>query len=208
MELSETDVGIDAAETAGDVGGPEEFPDFADVSAHPGIRQADSTVKLSESNRLLAVSDVLPRFNFLFDYQWEANDTLELDGDEQWTATLALEIPIFQGLTGAFGIAQSQKQFLAAKLRRDDFRRAFLQRAYSAQLNMRSATQRVVAAQKELAFAKENLDVVDARRQIGAASNLDLLDAQFSYIRAKSRAVTATADLQIARAEWEYVRTQ
>ncbi len=185
-----------------------EFPDFSQYSAHPSIKEMDDTVGLSKSERLGSISNVLPSLNFVFNYNWESNDTLELDGDESWTATLSLEIPIFQSLGGAFGIMGSQRKVQASRLQRDEYRRSFLTRAYSAQLNKRSAAQRVKAARSELAFADENMKIVKEREILGAATNLDLLDAQFSYIQAKTRLVSALADLLIATAEYDYIATQ
>jgi len=182
-----------------------DLPSYSLISQHPSLLQMRGTVGLSESNRFLAITDILPQANIIFNYAWESNDTYQLDGDKQWTATLSLDIPVFQSLSGAFGITKAQKQVLAARLREDAFRRSFLQRTYTARLNRQAAVQRVVAAKKEMAFAEENMNIVKTRQVIGAATNLDLLDAQLTYIQAKSRMVSATADFRTASAEWEYV---
>ncbi|MBZ0271500.1 TolC family protein [bacterium] len=181
------------------------LPDMSVIAAHPALRASDESVNLAKSDRFLAVTDVLPSLNFVFDYGWTPNDTPALDEEEQWTAMLTLQIPLFQSGAGAFGIAQSQKNVLAARLRSEELRRGFLQRAASAALTRQAATERVRAARKEVAFAEENLKVVETRQTIGAATNLDLLDAQFTYIQAKTRLVSAVADYRIAGAEWGYL---
>lgn len=188
--------------------GTEAFPDVADVRAHPSMEEVDAQVGLSKSQNYLSITDVLPKANFIYSYNWEDNDTLELDGEDGWTATVALEIPLFQSLGGAFGIAQTHKNLLAAKRGKEDAQRGFLRRKHSAQLNMLAAVQRVKSAKKELAFADENYKITQSRQQVGAASNLDMLDAQFAYIQSKSRLVEAVADFRIAEAEWEYVTVQ
>jgi outer membrane protein len=184
-----------------------EFPNFSEFSAHPGVKEMDAVVGLTRSERMGSASAVLPKLNFVFNYGWESNDTMGLDGDESWTATLNLEVPIFQSLGGAFGIMSSHRKVQAARISRDEYQRAFLTRAYSAQLNKRSSAQRVKAARSELAFADENMKVVKERELLGAATNLDLLDAQFTYIQAKTRLVSALADLRIATAEYDYIST-
>ncbi|MCB9477688.1 MAG: TolC family protein [Deltaproteobacteria bacterium] len=192
---------LDNGEKAAD--GP--MPDPATVTDHPAVMQVGETVNLAKSEEWNAATNVLPSANFVFNYAWENNDTLDLDGDENWTATISVEIPLFQSLGGIFGITSAHKSLLSAELQEDEFRRGFLQRLQNARLNLKAAAQRVKASRKEVAFAEENFEIVKTRESIGAATNLELLDAQFSYIQAKGRLATAIADLQIAGAEWEYV---
>lgn len=176
-----------------------------DIASHPSMKNVDATLDLSKSARNYEVTNVLPNLNFLFNYAWEDNDTLDLDGEDGWTATIALELPLFQSLGGAFGIAQAHKNLLATQKRQDDARRAFIQRMSAAQLNMLSAVQRVEAARKNLSFAEETYKIVQSRLELGAASNIDLLDAQANYISAKSGLVEAVADFRIAESEWDYM---
>ncbi|MCC6160143.1 MAG: TolC family protein [Deltaproteobacteria bacterium] len=176
-----------------------------DIAAHPSMKNVDASLDLSKTARNYEVTNVLPNLNFIYNYAWEDNDTLELDGDDGWTATVALELPLFQSLGGAFGIAQAHRNLLAAQKRQDDARRGFIQRMNAAQLNMASAIQRVEAARKNLSFAEETYKIVQSRLELGAASNIDLLDAQANYISAKSGLVDAVADFRIAESEWDYL---
>ena len=83
-----------------------------------------------------------------------------------------------------------------------------MQQSLSARLSIRSAFLRVRAADKEIASARENLDVVKTRASLGEATNLELLDAQLSYVTARSDFASAVSDFQTARAQWEYLHVK
>ena len=181
------------------------FPAVQAVQGHPSVKQADQAVTLSKVGEFSSVGKLLPNINFSYSYAWETNDTLELDGEDNWTAGINFEIPIFQSLGGVFGIVKSHKTVAKSKQSRTDYTRSFLQQLHMAQLTLRSAKAQVEAAQKAQAFAKENLDIVSERHKLGMASNLDLLDAQVNYSRARSNFIRNVATFYGALADHDYL---
>jgi outer membrane protein TolC len=186
----------------------EAFPGAADVAAHPSVRQADETVALSKIDRFSSVGTILPRANFNYTYNWENNDTLDLDGGDNWTAGIQIEIPLFQSLGGVFKIGQSEKTVRKTQSNREDFIRGMLQQLYLAKLNMVFAKKRVLSAGKGQQFAKENLDLVSARNKLGMTSNLEQIDAKFAYTRARADYIRALSDFYKALADFEYLTSK
>ena len=182
-----------------------ELPTTSEVAAHPSVKQIDQAVSLAKVDRFSAVGTLLPRANFSYSYFWQTNDTVELDGRESWTAGIQLEIPLFQGLGGIFGIGQTHKSMRKAQSSREDYTRGFLQQLHIARLNIGSAKKRVLAAGKAQKFAEENMTLIKGRHKLGMASNLDLIDAQFSYTRARSDYIRAVSDFYVALADYEYL---
>ena len=181
------------------------FPVPANVSAHPSSRQVDQSVALTKVERFSSVGMMLPNANFTYTYQWEQNDTMDLDGDENWSAGIQLEIPLFQSLAGVFGVGKSHHSVRKAQHTREDFTRGLLQQLRLAQLNIESAKKRVAASRKGQRYSEENLSLVQGRHKLGMASNLDLIDAKFAYTQARSDTIRATGDFFTALADYEYL---
>ena len=172
---------------------------------HPGIQRMESVVDAAGGNRVIAWSSVLPRLNLAYTYSWETDDDPDLDGQESWTLSLALQMPLFQSLTGAFKIAQARKNYKLAKVGLKSYERGFMQQAYAYRLGLRSAYLRILAAEKERKFADENLKITMSKHELGMASNLQLVDAQLAFNQARSSYIDAMSDFYVAAANWEYL---
>lgn len=185
-----------------------QFPDTGKIATHPSVKQMDQAVKFAKVERFSSIGTILPRANFTYSYQWETNDTMEPDGDENWTMGIQVEIPLFQSLGGVFGITQSEYSVRKAKSDKEDYSRGFLQQLHMAQLTISSAKKKVQAAKTGEQFATENLDLVKGRHKLGMASNLDLIDAQFTYTQSRSSVIQALGDFYQALASYEYLTSQ
>ena len=201
--LTDEQIDQDAASAFSE--GAPSFPTGADIDAHPSMRQVDQSVSLAKVDRFSSVGLLLPRANFNYQYQWESNDSMELDGRESWTAGVQLEIPLFQSLGGVFGIGKSQKSVRKAQTSREDFARTLVQQYRLAQLNVFSAKKRVFSSRKGRSFAQENLTLVQGRHKLGMSSNLDLIDAKFTYTSARSEYIRAVGDFYGALADYEFL---
>ena len=178
------------------------------ISAHPAVQRMDALEDGATAQEILAWSEVLPSLNFGYQYNWETDDDIWLDGNESWAATVYFQMPLFDSLRGAFGIVEARKQRKQAEISREDVERGLLQRAMSARRSMNNAYLRIGASGKSRAFADENLKTVRERQQIGEASYLEVLDAQLSYVQARTDYVRAVADFLRAEAEWRYLHAE
>jgi len=202
-ELStDTDqVDLSIAEMAGKAGREEPLG----IGEHPAMRTVDDGLELSHVEAEQSVGNLLPSVNFSYGYNWSTDDTPAPDDETSWTMGVGVAIPLFQGFGAATGVGQSVYQYRQAKVEADDYRRQFLQRAYAAQLDLRSARLRVLSARKAVMSSQANLEIVAKRAELGMATNLEQLDAQIAYQSAQSELIGAVSDFHIALAEWDYV---
>ncbi|MHA1569348.1 MAG: TolC family protein, partial [Alphaproteobacteria bacterium] len=176
-----------------------------EVSRHPSLEAMTTSIDLAEVENLSSYGALLPNVNFTYTYSWLTNDTVMPDEDTSWTMGIGVEIPLFEGLGRITGIGQTQQQVRSTRLQVEDYNRSFLQRAHAARLNLRAARLRVISARKATKHTAANLEIVNSRAQLGMATNLEQLDAQFAYRSAQSDLISAVSDFYIALAEWEYV---
>lgn len=175
------------------------------IGSHPAVAAAATNVDLATAGEVGSVGKLLPNVNFTYNYQWETNDTLNPDGNTNWTVGVGVEIPLFQGIGAITGIGNSVRKKQAAEMTAETFNRAFLQQAYSSRFDLKSARLRVLSARKAVEFSQSNLEIVEKRSELGMATSLEQLDAQIAYQKARSDLIGAVGDFRIALAEWDYV---
>jgi outer membrane protein TolC len=96
-----------------------------------------------------------------------------------------VNFPLFDGGRTAAQVAQAQANLAIAKARVDNTRLTVQQQAVSALANIASARARVMSAQAGLAFAQESLRLSQGRYAAGAATILEVIDAQTALVQAQ-----------------------
>lgn len=96
-----------------------------------------------------------------------------------------VNFPLFDGGRTSAQVAQAQANLAAAKARIDNTRLTVQQQAVSAFGNISSARARVTSAQAGLAFAQESLRLSQGRYAAGAATILEVIDAQTALVQAQ-----------------------
>lgn len=182
-----------------------EIKDFQFSESHPLMRQMSATVDLARSERLVSYSRALPSLNFTYTYSWEMDEDIQLDGFESWTASVLLEVPLFQSGYGFFGIKKSYKSVAAAKSGYLETKRMLMLQIFSAKRNLEAAAKKLETSQKRLEAARETFKLAQESYKVGLASQLELLDAQLVYQGARSDVVNAIAGFLSAKADCEYV---
>lgn len=183
------------------------FPSSGEIGQHPSMKQVDESVYMSKVDRFSSIGNVLPSASFTYNYGWGTDDTIELDGEQFWTAGISVQIPLFQSLGGAFGIVQSHRTVQKAKTLREDARRGFMQQLHIARQNISTARKKVFASRKSQQYATENLSIVSERHKLGMSSNLNLIDAKYAYTQARSKSISAVGEFYQALAEYKYLTT-
>jgi outer membrane protein len=121
---------------------------------------------------------------------------------------IGISIPLFQSGGAVSGIGEAVESQKATAEGVEAFERTFLQRAHTSQMNLNAAKLRVIANRKGVVAAKENLEIVNKRAEIGMATTLDVLDAQIAYLQSESDLIGSVGDFRSALAEWDYVTTK
>jgi len=127
------------------------------------------------------------------------------DAERVRSATLALSMPIFDGLRREGRASEQGAVARAADVRRRDLEQQVAAEVRGALLDVSSGTEQEAVALERLRLAQDELDQARERFVNGVAGNIEIINAQSSLLRARdalidARAATATARIALARA--------
>jgi outer membrane protein TolC len=171
------------------------------LEAHPSMRTMEANLRLADINVSKSWVNFKPRVNLAFQYGWEKNNTLRLDGIRPWAFSLSVSLPIFNGFGDYTNLQRAHAEYDRTKEQVESFRRGLLMQATNAQLKLKSTKKRIEIAKIGLQQGLEVLNSVSRRYDAGASSNVDLIDVQTAYTSAKTNYITAMYDNYIAEVE-------
>lgn len=178
---------------------PEETSITAEMlTSHPSMRSMDAGLRLADAGISQAWINFKPRVNVAFQYGWEKNNTLKLDGIRPWALALQVSYPIFNSFGDYTNLQKAQAEYARTESQVETGRRGLVMQATYARMNVRSALKRVEITRTGEQEAREVLDAITRRYESGGASNVDLLDVQTAYTAARANAITALYDYHIA----------
>jgi outer membrane protein len=178
---------------------PEESPITADMlTMHPSMRSMDAGLRLADAGISQAWVNFKPRINVAFQYGWEKNNTLKLDGIRPWALALQVRFPIFNSFGDYTNLQKAHAEYARTESQVETGRRGLVLQATFARMNVRSAQKRVEISRTGEREAHEILDAITRRYDAGGASNVDLIDVQTAYTAARVNAITAIYDYHIA----------
>lgn len=171
------------------------------LASHPSMRMMEANLRIADANVDMSWVNFKPRVNLAFRYGWEQNNTVKLDGIRPWSISLNFSYPIFNGFGDYTRLEQSKAELRQVNERVESFRRGLLLQATHAGLTVKATRKRTEIATFGLRQADDVLASVSRRYDLGAASNVDLIDAQTAYVSAKTNYIAAVYDNLIAEVE-------
>ncbi|RMD91214.1 MAG: TolC family protein [Calditrichaeota bacterium] len=168
---------------------------------HPQLKKFEATLDAKRVGVRLASAGIQPKINFVYELGWERNNTLALDSFAFWSATVAVNIPIFHGFSNLAKIQQAKVEEKQLQEQKQVLERVLILQLIQARLKVNSALKRFQIARKGVEQAQENLNVINNSFEVGLATNIDVLDAQVALNQAKTNLINAQYDYWIARAE-------
>ncbi len=169
--------------------------------SHPSMKVMQSNLRLSELAIDKSWVNFKPRVNLFFQYGWERNGTFALDGIRPWALALSVSFPIFNGFGDYTNLQMAKAEYEKTSEQVESFRRGLLLQATNARLTVKATRQRINIAKAGLEHAKSVLGSVSRRYDAGAASNVDMIDAQTAYTSAKTNYITAQYDFLISEVQ-------
>ena len=179
-------------------------------SRRPEVKQVDLEERIRGFAVGIAKADMRPSFEFNGAFGWSTRKTenfFERDF-QRWSAGLVLTIPVFDGLrtSGKVAQAQAEKNMVAQD-------RIALENQI--RLEARDAVDRLTVAKKVLAATEMNLrqaqkalEMIQANYKFGAATILDVIDAQAAQTQADSNRIQALYTHANARATLRFVMAE
>jgi len=115
-------------------------------------------------------------------------------------ASVAIQIPLFDGWETKGRIAQAKSDMESAKITEDNTREMIALEVRQTSLSLNNTREQVTAADKARQQATESLRVSRARYQAGVGDQLELSDAELAYTQAQENLVNARYAVLVSQA--------
>jgi outer membrane protein TolC len=176
-------------------------------SNRPEAKAIDLSERISEELIGIAQADFRPRLDFDAGYGWSVRrpeDFFETKFSK-WNIGLTLKIPVFDGFRTAGKVAQARADKAQVTQDRIALENQIRLEAKDGLDRLRVARSVIEAADLNVTQAQKALDMTQANYKYGAATLLDVLDAQAALTQAESNRVEALYVHANARASLRYV---
>lgn len=177
------------------------------LEVHPQIDKARMGLNQSHSSLTLARSANYPSISFFGDYSWSdiafPKSSSEWKQFASWDIGIRLSLSIFEGFLTTSQVRSAKAQVRLNKDNLEQNKRDLALAIKQADLLVKEAERKIQLTDDALTSAEEDLKLTQEKYNLGAASILDLLDANFSYKTAKNNQVQALYDYNLAVAQYE-----
>jgi HAE1 family hydrophobic/amphiphilic exporter-1 len=188
-------------------------PDQAVAAAwanRPEVQQVDLEERIRGFAVGIAKADMRPSLEFAGSFGWNVRKTANLfqNDFQKWSAGLVLTVPVFDGLRTAGKVAQAEAERNKVAQDRIALENQIRLEAQDAVDRLSVARKVLQAAELNLRQAQKALEMIQANYKYGAATLLDVIDAQAAQTQADSNRVLALFTHANARATLRYVMAQ
>ena len=180
------------------------------LESHPQIDKARMGLNQSHSSLTLARSANYPSISFFGDYSWSDIKLPELknfkrdwDPYDSWDIGIRISLSIFDGFLTTSQVRSAKAQVRLNKDNLEQNKRDLALAIKQAYLSVKEGERKIQLTDDALKSAEEDLKLTQEKYNLGAASILDLLNANFSYKTAKNNQVQALYDYNLAVAQFE-----
>jgi outer membrane protein len=174
---------------------------------NPGVLKSKFDLESAQAQMGLARSGLFPSFNLSGSYSWNNRDLDQIkyirQRDYDWSLNASISFNIFENFQRKQNLSYAKANLNSSKENYRQTKRDVSLQVKQAYLGVQQAQETVGLTNDKLQSAKEDLDLVQEKYSLGAASILDLLDAEVSYKQAQSDQVQALYDYNLAVAQFE-----
>lgn len=156
-----------------------------DLRGNTSLRTLDLNTRSLEQNVSLQKLAWVPTLAASFNYNWNSisngNPFKGLDFNPYSTVGLHLSVPIFSGGSKYYGLKKAQVQAKEMALQRENLVNSLNMQVDLAMDNINRQAQQIAASQEGVKMASEALRIMQQSFELGAASYLDLRDAELAH---------------------------
>ena len=163
---------------------------------HPTLQAAFARLKSAEARLRNAEAAYFPSLNARYSYAW--GDQVFLPQPYNWNVGVSLEVPLWNEPLLSAGVQSAEAARVQAEGAQEQVALQVMQGAVEAWLTLQESRSRLEAANLALAANEEAYRLASERYQVGVGSSLEVSDAQRLLVLARSQAVQARFDLQLA----------
>ncbi len=178
-----------------------------DISGNPSLRQLDLNTKLLDQTLELKKMAFYPTLSLTASYNWTSSSNGNPLRNFRWNPFsmigLTLSFPIFQGGTRYNQLKQAQVQVNEMKWQRENLVNSINTQVNVAFDNMTLNLKQIASCAETVKQATTAHSIVSQSFEIGAATYLDLRDAELSLTTARLARLQAVYDYLVATANLE-----
>lgn len=161
-------------------------------------------LEIAERSRLESWMKFLPQLVGTGSYRW--SDVQGFSGENtNWQLGLALQWSLFEGGLTFWELQERAHDINAAALSIEKTRQDIAQQVHDARLNLETAEANRVAAERRVDLAAKSAELVRAQYEVGAVTQLDVIDANRALADAQTAGALAHLGVDLARLSLEQV---
>jgi HAE1 family hydrophobic/amphiphilic exporter-1 len=180
------------------------------ASSRPEVKAVAWNEKIYDEAIGIYKADMQPRLDLHGAYGWSVRDTENFGGLDykRWNLSVTLKVPVFDGWRTAGKVAQARADRARVGQDRVALETLIDLEAKQAVDRLRVAASVFRATELNVAQARKALEMTEANYRLGAATPLDVIDAQAAFTQAEWSRVEALHAHTNARAGLRYVMGQ
>jgi len=179
------------------------------LSRNPAFRKARYDLSSARAQRWMARTSYLPSIVFSLSHSTdvgEFNRLLDFKGsDASYYYGIGVSLNIFNKLTDTYNLVSANKAVSTSQENLINEKNSVALQVQQAYLNVQMNQEALKVNEEAVASAKEDWNIVREKYNLGAATMLDVLDAEVSYKQAQVNQVQAQFNYNIAAATLENV---
>ena len=164
------------------------------------IRQLMVQERAATVSIKLARAENRPNLDFLANYQYTNPFYNREEWGGTWNVILALNFPLFSGLSDLGRIKQARAGLEQVKILRNQVEQRIKLEVRKAIFDIEEAGERIEAQEENVKLARANLRIAEERYRQGLMSEIELRDAQLSLTQAETDYFQALYDHNVAGA--------
>jgi outer membrane protein TolC len=176
------------------------------LEKHPQVDKAKMGVNQAHSSLTIARGGNFPNISFSGSYSWKNYgfpSSRDIEKIDSWGIGISVSLNIFEGFLTTSKVRSAKAMLNLAKENLKQSKRDLELEIKQAYLSVNEAEQKIRLTDEALKSAEEDLKLTQEKYNLGAASILELLDANVSYKTAKSNQVQSLYDYNLALAKYE-----
>jgi len=177
------------------------------AEANPSVQKAKFNYESAKAQMGLARSTFFPTFNLRGGYSWNNQNLDQIKNirtrDYNWSFGASISFVIFENFQRKQNLSYAKANLNSIKESYRQTKNDIALQVKQAYIGVQQAQESIGLTNDKLQSAKEDLDLVQEKYNLGAASILDLLVAEGSYKQAESDQVQALYNYNLAVAQFE-----
>ncbi len=170
------------------------------LALRPDLSSLGMNRKNAEANVSQARTDYVPSLNLMGQVDWNSDRPAGNDA-KSWAVMAVLQWNLFDGLVTTSRVREASANAGRMKAMEEQMRSGVQLQVRQAYYNVQASLERIAATSSSVQEAEEGFRIVQKRYEAGMTTLVDVLGAENALIRARTGALQALYDNNVAAAE-------